>query len=77
MCVVANSQLPVPADAVLVDDLAKKVNIVTVELPLLQLDIKVVFPKSVEDLHHVLTMFGLVPGIDEDIINIDNDEMMK
>lgn len=44
---------------------------------MVELAVQVEFLKFLEDLHHVVQMFGLVLGIDEDIINIDNYEMME
>ncbi len=43
-----------------VDDIAKELNSVTVELTILELEVQMVFPKFLEDLHHMVVMFGLV-----------------
>lgn len=58
-----------------VDDIAKELNSVTVELTILELEVQMVFPKFLEDLHHMVVMFGLVLGID--VIIIDDDKMIE
>ncbi len=35
------------------------------------------FPQALEDLRNMLAMFGLAPGVDEDIVNVDNHDPMK
>ncbi len=34
-------------------------------------------PQVLEDLRNMLAMFGLAPGVDEDIVNVDHHEPMK
>ncbi|XP_056104710.1 tripartite motif-containing protein 16-like protein [Rhinichthys klamathensis goyatoka] len=48
-----------------------------VELALLQLEIEVVFSQLLEDLRHVLAMFGQVTGVDQNIVNVDDDEALR
>ncbi len=47
------------------------------ELALLQLEVKMVFSQFLKDLLHVVAIFGLVPGVNEDIVNIDDDKLME
>ncbi len=36
-----------------------------------------VFSECLKDLLHVVAMFNQVPGVDEDIVDVDNDELVK
>ncbi len=47
------------------------------ELALLQLEIEMVMVEFLEDLLDVEAMFGQVPGVDEDIVDVDDDESLK
>lgn len=55
-------------DTLLVDDVPQELDRWCVELSLLQLEIEVVFSQLLEDLCHVVAMFGQVPGVDQDIV---------
>ena len=66
--------LLVHLDTSLVDDISKELYRWRVELALLQLDIEVVFSQLLQDLHQVLAMFGQVPGVDQDVVDVDDDE---
>jgi len=59
------------------DDIPEELDGGSVELALLQLEVKMVFSQFLKDLLHVAAMFSLVLGVDEDIINIDDDELME
>ncbi len=36
-----------------------------------------VFSQLLKDLLHVVAVFGLVSGVNEDVVNIDDDELME
>ncbi len=59
------------------DDIPEELDGGSVELALLQFEVKMVFSQFLKDLLHVVAMFSLVLGVDEDIINIDDDELME
>ncbi len=59
------------------DDIPEELDGGSVELALLQLEVKMVFSQFLKDLLHVAAMFSLVLGVDEDIINIDDEELME
>ncbi len=40
-------------------------------------EVQLMFPQALEDLRNMLAMFGLAPGVDEDIVNVDNHDPMK
>lgn len=60
----------------LVDDISKELDGWHVELAFLQLEIELVFSQLLEDLRHVLAMFGQVPGVDQDV-DVDDDEAVE
>ncbi len=69
MWAVANSLLPVPSSGPREWRISRwhsqgTKHGVTVELTILELEVQMVFPKFLEDLHHMVVMFGLVLGID-------------
>ncbi len=35
------------------------------------------FPQAFQDLRNVVTKFGHAPGVDENVINVDEDESME
>lgn len=41
---------------------------------LLQLKVELVISKALKDLHNVMVMFIQVTGVDQDIINVDDDK---
>lgn len=59
------------------DDIAKELHGGTVELGFLKFQIEVVLPELLEDLRYVVAMFGQVPGVYKDVINVDNHEAMQ
>lgn len=59
------------------DDISDEVNGVSVEFAFFNLQVEVVVVKEVlEDLRHVVTMFGQVPGEDQ-IVDVDDTEMVE
>ncbi len=47
------------------------------ELTFLQLQIEMVNSEPLKDLHHVVAMFGQVPGVYKDVVDVDNHELME
>ncbi len=45
------------------------------ELTFLHLKVEVVLSEPLEDLCHVMAMFGQVPGVYEDVVNVHYNEM--
>lgn len=43
---------------------------------LLQLKVELVISKALKDLHNVMVMFIQVTGVDQDIINVDDDKSL-
>ncbi len=48
-----------------------------VEFTLLELQVEVVFPELPEDLRHVMVIFGQVPGVDQNIVNVHDDKPVE
>lgn len=59
------------------DDVPEELDGSSVELAFLQLEVKVVFYQLLKDQLHVVTMLSRVPGVDEDVVDIDNDESVE
>lgn len=69
--------LIVHLDALRGDDVPEDLDFATVELVFLQLEVQMVLPQLPKDLLHVVVMFGQVPGVDEDVIYVDDNELPK
>ncbi len=61
----------------MLDDIAQELYGGTMELALLKLQEQRVLAELLEDLLDVLAMVGLVPGVDEDVINVHNHKAME
>lgn len=47
------------------------------ELTFFKLEVKMVFSQPLQDLCDMLVMLGLVPGVDENIVDVDDDELVE
>ncbi len=63
-------------DAVFTDVIAEKLGGGLMEGAFLGFEVELVFPQALEDCN-MLTMFSQAPGVDQDIINVDNHKAVK
>lgn len=63
-------------DTIGTKDVTKKLDHGAVELTFLKLQVEVVLPELLEDLRHVAAIFSQVPGVDQNVVNIHEDEPM-
>lgn len=59
------------------NDIPWEVDGVAVDLTFLQFEIHMVFREFLEDLRHVMAMFSQVPGVNEDVVDVDNDKSVE
>lgn len=59
------------------DNVFEEVVGVAVELTIFQLEVEMEFPQFMEDLFHMVVMFGQVPGVNDYVVDVDDDEMME
>lgn len=58
-------------------NITEEENSLAVELTLFQLQVQLVFPELLEDMHHVLAMSIQILGVDQDVVDADDDEVME
>ncbi len=56
------------------DEVTEELHSGAMELALLQLEVQMVLAEPLKDLRNMLAMVGQVPGVDEYIIDVDNEE---
>ncbi len=47
------------------------------ELTLLELQVEMVFPELFQDLRDVVAMFGQVPGVNQDVVDVHYDKSVE
>ncbi len=67
----------VHTNPILADDVPEELQRGAMELTFLHLKVEVVLSEPFEDLRHVMAMFGQVPGVYEDVVNVHYNEMME
>ncbi len=61
-------------NAILIDDVAEELNRGVMEFTLLQFQVEMVLSEFLEELLNVVAMFGQIPGVYENIVDIDDHE---
>ncbi len=64
-------------DSILADDVPEELHRGVMELTFLQLEVEVMLSEPLEDLLHMVAMFGQVPGVYEDVVDVHYDETME
>ncbi len=72
------SHLPlVHLNSLLANDVAEELHCGPMELALLQTEVQMVLAEPLKDLLNVVAMVSQVPGVDENIIDVDNHEVVE
>ncbi len=64
-------------NTILADDVPEELHRGAMELTFLQFKVEVVLSEPLEDLRHVVAMFGQVPGVYEDVVDVHYNETME
>ncbi len=64
-------------DAICTEDVSEELHRGAEELTFLELQTEMVFPDLFQDLRDVVAMFGQVPGVNQNVINVNCDDAMK
>ncbi len=67
----------VHTNPILANDVTEELHRGAMELTFLHLKVEVVLSEPLEVLRHVMAMFGQVPGVYEDVVNVHYNEMME
>ncbi len=64
-------------DAICTEDVTEELYREVVELTLLELQVEVVSPELFQDLRDVVAMFGQVPGVNQDVVDVNYDKSVE
>ncbi len=64
-------------DAIGTEDVPEELHSGVVELILLEVQVEVVLPKLFQDLRDMVAMFGQVPGVNQDVVDVHYDKSVE